>query len=117
MGSANFHGAPHSQKCFYRSGFALLPQLAFHSQPIIKIVARVASPIQIKFASAMLDLFRISITFAVGALLVLIFVTFHILSVLFLDVLSRFNALGRQFIDPISRPIVMLMQSDLIIPS
>ena len=93
MGSANSHGAPHSQKSFYRSGFALLLQLAFRSQPIITIVAGVASPIQIKFVSAMRDLFRIRIAFAVGALLVLIFGMFHILSFLFLDVLSRFNAL------------------------
>jgi hypothetical protein len=45
------------------------------------------------------------------------FVMFHILSFLFLDVLPVSVLFGRQFIDPISLPIVMLMQSDLIIPS
>ena len=47
---------------------------------------RIAAPIQIKLVSAMLDLFRIRIMFAVKALSVLIFVMFHILSVLFFDV-------------------------------
>lgn len=73
-------GAQCSQDKFAWRGSALRFQLALCSKPIIKIVAGVASPIQIKLISAMLDLFRFRILFAVGAWLVWMFVMFHILN-------------------------------------
>jgi hypothetical protein len=73
-------GAPCSQDKFARRGFTLRFQLALCSQPVIKVVAGVASPIQIKLISAMLDLFRFRILFAVGAWLVWMFVMFPVLN-------------------------------------
>jgi len=55
-----------SKDMFARRGVALRFQLALRSQPIIKVVTGVASPIQIRLISTMLDLFGFRILFAVG---------------------------------------------------
>ena len=79
VASANF-GAPCSQDKFARRGYALRFQFSLCLKPIIKVVAGVASPIQIKLISAMLDLFRFRVLFAVGAWLVWMFVMLHVLN-------------------------------------
>lgn len=73
-------GALHSDGNFDRSGFALRFQLAFRPQPIRKVVAGIASPIQVEFISAVLDLFWIRIMYAVGTLRRVFFLMFHIFS-------------------------------------
>src|ERR1017187_337216 len=93
IGSANFNGTPDSQENFARRGFPLRFQFAFRPQPIVKVVAGVAAPVQIKLVSTMLDRFWVRIMFAVGTLLVLIFVMFHILYFLFLGVIFCFSTL------------------------
>ena len=60
-------GAFPSQENFGRSRLALRFQLVFCPQPVLEVVAMVAAPVQIKFISAVLDLFRVRILFAVGA--------------------------------------------------
>ena len=67
-----------SHENFVPSGFARSFQLAFRPQPILTVVAGVASAIQVEFISAVLDLFWIRIVFVGGTLLVLFFVMFHI---------------------------------------
>jgi len=73
------HGASLSQKNFGRSRCARHFQLAFRPQPVLAVVAGIATPIQIKFISAMLDLFRIRLGSAVGGLMLRMFVMFHVL--------------------------------------